>query len=189
MQWSKTKAILEGFLCEKLKKRIQLHATVYRIQDSPGRVWITFDKKEILSASDLTFAVKHGRLYEQMKAEANLSGIPYNQNWEVMFQSKERQALVGASDHAEEILMRQSIFESYHLYAPLMNYSHLSIEEALKSENSIIRAFSMFDKRLGKRTLKKLYFTEGTHPLVMKFYNIRCAVEGVQNVFLSWAKG
>ncbi|WP_431028367.1 SF0329 family protein [Lysinibacillus sp. LZ02] len=184
MQWSKTKARLEGFLCAKLKGRIQLHATVYRIHDGPSRIWITFDKKEILSASDLTFAVKHGHLYEQMKAEVNLSGIPYNQNWEMMFQSKERQALVEASDYAEEILMRQSLFASYHLYAPLMNYSNLSIEEALRSENIMIRAFSMFDRRLGKRKLKKLYFTEDTHPLIMKFYNIRCAVEGVEKAFL-----
>ena len=44
MQWSKTKLILERFLCEKLKWRIELRETVYRkFHDMPSRVWITLD--------------------------------------------------------------------------------------------------------------------------------------------------
>jgi len=55
LQWSKTKSTLESFLCEKLKGRIELYATVYRkFHDGPSRVWITFDQREILSASDVT---------------------------------------------------------------------------------------------------------------------------------------
>jgi len=56
MQWSMTKSTLESFLCDKLKGRIKIYATVYRkVHDCPSRVWITFDKKEIISASDVRY--------------------------------------------------------------------------------------------------------------------------------------
>ncbi len=176
LQWSKTKSILESFLCNKLKGRIKIYATVLRkFHDGPSRVWITFDKKEILSASDVTYRLKYEKLYQQMIKEANLKGIPYNSDWD----SKERQELTKVSDNAEEIMINQNIFESYHLYAPFMEYSSLSIEEALNSENIIIRAFSMLDRRLGKRRLKEINITEDTHPLIVDFYKIRCNVEEI----------
>ncbi len=106
LQWSKTKSILESFLCDKLKGRIKIYATVYReLHDGPSRVWITFDKKEILSASDITYRVEHERLYQQMIKKGNLKGILYNSDWDVMFNSKERQELIKASDNAEEIMI------------------------------------------------------------------------------------
>lgn len=182
LQWSKTKSMLESFLCEKLKGRIELHATVYRkFHDSPSRVWITFDRREILSASDVTYAVQHGKLYEQLKEQNQLKPIPYHDDWKVMFHSPERQALVQASDVAENRLIDQGIFTGYHLYDPLMQYSSLSIEEAMNAENIIVRAYSMLDRRLGKRRLKKLHFTEDTHPLIIDFYKIRCEVEGIKS--------
>ncbi|WP_316572958.1 hypothetical protein [Neobacillus sp. YIM B06451] len=55
----------------------------------------------------------------------------------------------------------------------------MSIDEAMNSENIIIKAYSMFDRRLGKRRLEKLEFTKETHPLIMDFYKIRCDVEGI----------
>lgn len=97
-----------------------------------------------------------------------------------MLHSLERQALLKASDQSEEIMIHQNIFSSYHFYAPFMEYSSLSIDEALSSENIIIRAFAMFDRRLGKRRLRNLSFkSENTHPLILEFYKIRCDVEGV----------
>ena len=180
VQWSKTKSMLERFLCEKLKGRIELYATVYRkFHDGPSRVWITFDRREILSASDVTYAVEHGKLYEQLKKQNQLKPIPYYEDWKLMFHSPERQALLQASDVAENSLIGQGIFNSYHLYAPFMKYSSLPIEEAMNNENIIVRAYSMLDRRLGKRRLKKLHFPEETHPLITDFYKIRCEVEGI----------
>jgi len=181
IKWSKTKSILEGFICEKLQGRIKINATVYRkFHDEPSRVWITFDKKEIISASDVTYQTRYEETYRKIKKKENLKGIPFNSNWEVMFQSPERQALIKASDKSEEMMIDQNIFSSYHFYEPFMEYSSLSIEEALSSENILIRAFAMFDRRLGKRRLKNLRFTsENTHPLILEFYKIRCDVEGI----------
>lgn len=182
MQWSKTKSTLESFLCDKLQGRIKLYATVYRkFHDSPSRVWITFDKKEIISASSVTYQVKHEQLYQQIKEEKSLKSIPYNEDWDVMFNSNERQELLLASDQAEEMMVNQMIFDSYHFYEPFMRYGSLSIEEALQSENIIIQAYAMLDRRLGKRRLQKLNFSiENTHPLIFDFYKIRCEVEGIR---------
>lgn len=181
LQWSKLKTTLESFLSDKLKGRIQIHAAVYRkYHDSPSRVWITLDKHEILTASDVTYAVKHEKLYQQIKDEKVLKEIPYNQDWNVMLNSLERRELLIASDAAEEIMITQSIFQSYHLYAALINYNSLTIEQAINSENIIIQAFSMLDRRLGKRRLKKLNLSRDTHPIITKFYSIRCGVEGIK---------
>ncbi|WP_099355385.1 SF0329 family protein [Fredinandcohnia onubensis] len=185
MQWSKTKATIESFLCEKLKGGIKVHATVYRkFHDRPSRVWITLDKKEIVSASDISYAVKYEKVYQQMKEKIDLKGIPYNEDWAAMFNSKERQELEKLSDDAEVIMMNQNnTFESYYLYSAFMKYSSLSIEEAINSENILIRAYAMFDRRLGKRRLKELDITEHTHPLILDFYKIRCDVEGITSEF------
>ena len=181
MQWSKTKSLLESFLSNKLQGRIKIYATVYRkFHDSPSRVWITFDNKEIISASDITYEKKHEELYHKIKKEENLKDIPFNENWHVMFNSPERKELLTASDNVEKWMINQNIFNSYHFYGSFMKYSSLTIDEALNSENIIIRAYAMLDRRLGKRRIKKLNFNiEDTHPLILDFYKIRCDVEGI----------
>lgn len=180
MQWSKTKSTLESFICDKLKGRVKLYATVYRkSHDGPSRVWITCDKKEILSASDVAYGLKHNNLFKEIIVEEQLNGIPNYPDWKVMFYSKERKALVNASDKAEEMMINQGVFESYHLYGSFMKYNNLSIDEAINSENMIIRVFAMFDRRIGKRRLQEINFAKNTHPLVIKFYKIRCDAEGI----------
>ena len=181
MQWSKTKSTLESFLCDKLQGRIKIYATVYRkFHDSPSRVWITFDNKEIISASDVTYQTKHEKLYQKIKEKEGLKGIPFNDDWDVMFNSPERQALVRASNYVEEMLLTQNVFNATHFYAPFMEYGSLSIDEALQSEHIIIRAYTMLDRRLGKRRLINFNFNlHDTHPLIIDFYKIRCDVEGI----------
>ena len=77
MKGSKPKSIIESFLFDKLKGRIKIYATVYRkFHDRPGRVWITFEHKEILSASAVTYAVKQAKLYQEIKEKENLKVIP-----------------------------------------------------------------------------------------------------------------
>lgn len=181
MQWSKTKLKLESFLCDNLQGRIKIYATVYRkFPDCPSRVWIRFDNKEIISASDVTYQTKHEELYRKIKEEEGLKGIPFNENWNLMINSCERRKLIEASDNVEEILISKNIFNSYHFYESFIRYCSLSINDALHSENIIIIAYAMLDRRLGKRKLEKLKFLiNDTHPLILDFYKIRCNVEGI----------
>lgn len=181
MQWSKTKKQLESFLCNKLQGRVQVHAAVYRkFHDSPGRVWITFDKEEIVSAADVTYMINHEKVYQELKQGRKLKPIPTDTDLLGMMNSPEREELWKASDDSDAILNSQGLFSTYQLYQSFLDYPSISIEEALKSENPIIQAFAMFDRRLGKRRLKTLHISKETHPLIDKFYQIRCTVEGVE---------
>lgn len=129
-----------------MRGRLEIHATVYRhSHDDKTRVWLTLDKEQIFSAADLTFQVAHNSLYEEIKEEQQLNPIPYSKNWGEMFNSHEGAALVDASDNVENQLMEQSIMESWHLYRAFMDYPHLSIDEALSSEDPATRAFALFD--------------------------------------------
>lgn len=178
MQFSKLKKTVEGFLCDSLKGRVELHAAVYRhSHDNQARVWLTFDKEQIYSAADLSFSVQHYNREQELKKQYELEPIPYNKDWKVMFNSPERKALIAASDQAEEELVEAGILGSWHLYAAFMNYPHLSIEQALTSEDSLIRAFALFDHRVGKRRLLKMDHFE--HPVEGRFFKIRCDVEGL----------
>ena len=137
----------------------------------------------------LPYQTKHEELYRKIKEEEGLKGIPFNTNWHVMFNSPERQELIKASDKSEEMMINQNTFNSYHFYAPFMEYGSLSIDEALHSENVIIRAYALLDRRLGKRRLKKLKFTIGdTHPLILDFFKIRCDVEEISILKLRYFK-
>ena len=181
MQWSKTKKVLEGFLCEKLQGRVQIHATVLRkFHDSPGRVWITFDQNEILRASDVYYRREHEKVYQELKKNRELKPIPTSTNLIEGMSTPECKALWKASDDAEEVMIEQGIFETFHLYQPFLLYHTLSIEDALNSENVIIQAFAMFDRRLGKRRLRTNDLDNQTNPLILRFYQIRCEVEGIQ---------
>lgn len=182
MQWSKTKKLFESFLCENLCGRFEVHAAVYRhAHDQPGRVWFTMDGVELFSAADTKFNVQHAQLYRELKR--GLAPIPYSDDFWTMYKSEERRALVNASDVAKDRLFSAGVMNSYHLYEPLMTYAQLSIEEALRSENEIIQAFTMLDRRVGKRRLKKLVMSEQKcHPLVWRLYLLRCDVEGIMVV-------
>lgn len=181
MQFSKLKKTIEGFLCVSLKGRVELYAAVYRhSHDEKSRVWFTFDKQEILSAADLSFSMQHYDREHELKEQYNLKPIPYNSDWEVMLNSLERKALIAASDQAEEELTRAGEWGSWHLYFALLKYPNLSIEEALTSNNPLIRAFALFDRRVGKRRLTKMANFE--HQIEEKFFQIRCMTEGLNKV-------
>lgn len=180
MQWSQLKIQLQALLCTKLKDRVHFHGAVYRkAHDSPRRIWITLDAEEIFSASDLTFSIQKEKEYQRIIKEKQLKSIPYNKDWKVMFESSERKRLWKASDQAEVELFQQGVFASFHVYNAFLEYVSLPIEEAMVSNQIVIRALSMFDRRLGKRRLMKIKLDESSHPLIKKFYDIRCEAEGI----------
>ncbi len=55
----------------------------------------------------------------------------------------------------------------------------LSIDDMLHSENGIIRALAMLDRRLGKRRLLALDLPDDELPLVRTLYALRCEAEGI----------
>ena len=49
----------------------------------------------------------------------------------------------------------------------------MPIREALESQDPLVRAFAIVDRRLGKRTIAKLELVDSEHSLVKVFYKLR----------------
>lgn len=73
----------------------------------------------------------------------------------------------------------QATFSDYDFLFAATKYLQLSIQEALESDNSLLRVFAIMDKRVGKRTLERLRL-EGTYrqypEWVQQFYRLRWEV-------------
>lgn len=175
LRWSKTKALVEKLLNEKLKKRIGIHATSYNVNMGvQRRIWITLDSEEILNASSANFLMEHDKLWGQVKKKTNK---PYP---ECLYECyPEFVGRVHDMDYSMLILEQRGILNVDRVYDALVEYPNVGIESALNSENNIIRALAMFDKRVGKRRWQRLVVDSNNHPLVAKFYRIRCVAEGL----------
>jgi len=65
-----------------------------------------------------------------------------------------------------------------HLGGAMHDYQSMSIDSILSSENHIIRAIGMLDRRFGKRRLKE-FDISSEHYLVKSTYFFRAQAEGL----------
>lgn len=163
MIWSKQKQILKNNLCESLRDRIDFNIIKYRkSHDSLGRAVITLDKKEICSMATIVFEREH----------FNVVGFRLDNE---SFDDYIKRDLEGY-----KIVKENGYFSEFDFYESINIYLNISIEDAIKSDNILVRVLSMLDKRLGKRRLKKLYEDiEKENDLVKKFYNLRLEAENM----------
>jgi hypothetical protein len=73
-----------------------------------------------------------------------------------------------------EWLLGREPFSRFDLTDALESYLSMSIEDALCSSNTIIRAIAMLDRRVGKRRLQQLVIDATTHPFITQLYTLRC---------------
>ena len=71
-----------------------------------------------------------------------------------------------------------SLFAKGGLGLAMNLYLTMSINDILGSQNVLVRAIGMLDRRLGKRRLGDLEL-ENAHPLVRLFHHVRCEAEGI----------
>lgn len=163
MMWSKLKLRIEDGFADSVKGRVEVWATRYRAShDQEGEGWITLDKQRVHSMGSLTyFAQRHVRKW-QMVDGGELS-------------------LYEAYAAADRELAAEGVISLPNFRAALLNYLNLSMDDVLVSDQAIIRAIGMLDKRLGKRRLLTLDL-EAEEELVKSFYKIRCALEGIHPV-------
>jgi hypothetical protein len=74
-------------------------------------------------------------------------------------------------------IFNRNEFERLDLHNALIEYSLLSINEAVQSENPIIKGLAMVDKRFGKRSLRNTKISEDEHEFVKFMFNLRCETE------------
>jgi len=133
--WPGLKKQLEERLCEPLKDRVTYFLTRYHeVHNSYGRASICLDGKELASFS----------WAEKYKQERDV----YNYWCET-----------GKWDFEAPELNRkwnqEATLTDYDFIEAATDFLSLSIQDALVSENYLIRVFAIMDKRIGKRTLEK----------------------------------
>ncbi|AEV67022.1 SF0329 family protein [Acetivibrio clariflavus] len=190
--WSKLKKQLEDFICPCLKGRVEFWITNYRkAHDQMGRAYITVDGKEVVNMCSIKKEIaiynaekeirdsenicseqddfKQDKMYELLKkegfAENILSQIAINRN---------------INNLAHKKIEEQDIFSQYDFLEAAEKFLSSPIEESLRSDNSIVKALALIDRRVGKRTLKRLKESiKDESELVKYFYSLRCEAEQI----------
>lgn len=150
MQFSIIKKRVEQLLSPSLQGRIAFHAAVYRIQDSPSRVWVTFDGEEIFGADDFRFEREVGRRYALRAAQ--LPEKPDGALW----QSDWLEQSHALSAEIERQVKQDGYLENYEMQQDLLEYPNLAFEQALVHPHPFIRGIARLDRRLGKRRFLSL---------------------------------
>ena len=81
-------------------------------------------------------------------------------------------------DHGDPRRFEIGVYTWWDLPAAAWEYLNLSIDDAMASENTVIRALAMLDKRLGRRRLVTLDPSSET-PLVATLLRFRLEVAGL----------
>jgi len=83
-------------------------------------------------------------------------------------------------DKVEDEFKRSGIFGDWHFADALNEFFECSIEESLRSNNTLVRMLAVLDRRVGKRTLEKLKSTIDEQPEWLRyFYQLRLESEGL----------
>ncbi|HMS65265.1 MAG TPA: hypothetical protein PKD83_08445 [Ignavibacteria bacterium] len=149
MKWSKLKKTIEDKFAESVKGRVCLFVTRYTTGSYfMVRGWITIDKVEIANFSTPDNADKYG------------------------WNTPEINERIPDGDRTIDLAVEKGEFSRHDFLNACWDYLNININDALKSENPIIRSFAVLDKRTGKRRLD-LIKKENLHPLVLKLLMFR----------------
>lgn len=154
--WSALNKQLTGLLCGPLKNRLSYFLTRYhKVHDSYGRAAIRLDGRELVCFSWI-------EMYHQ---ENDLHTV-----WEE----------TGVWDHDDPKLKKKwdenATYCDMDFLSAATAFLNTPIEEALYSDNYIFRIFAILDRRVGKRTLRKIADAEDyrSYPAwVKQFYELR----------------
>ncbi len=154
--WSGLNKQLNNFLCDALKNRISYFLTRYHeVHNSYGRATIRLDGQELVNFSWV-------EMYKQDNDANNLylktGNFDYN------------------ASELKEKWDKEATFSDYDFLEAATQFIELPINEALNSENYLIKIFAIMDRRVGKRTLERLRESEEykCYPVwVQQFYELR----------------
>lgn len=138
--WNALKKWLEGNLCDELQGRVAYFLTRYhRVHDSYGRASVLVDGREWVDFSWI----------ERYRQESQRDSLWYSEG-------KKEYDL----DRYEETLKPQwdenGTYCDMDFLAAILEFRNMPIRDALNSENYMIRSLAILDKRVGKRTLKRI---------------------------------
>lgn len=159
VQWSKLKTRLGALIDPGIRKRVDFHLTQHRKHydevsqrictcgNAPREIWITVDKLKVFSAN---------------YSEYQMEEFVFHWNNGV------------GHEEARHILACREIHDYQEVGDSLRAYLDLDPHEALRSQDPILKALAIIDRRIGKRTLRSLVVGEDEHSLVRLLYCLRC---------------
>ena len=173
--WSGLKKQLEDLLCDSLKGRISYFYTTYRkAHDHYGRASINLDKSELLN---FEWTVMAEQSYDVFEQEAKMP--PHPSAFEDYCAAQQRYNEACDIAAREKWMPNGTLCETDFIYSASA-YVNTDIEEALESENYLLRVFAFMDRRVGKRTLIKILEEAERLPIwARRFYELRIESEGV----------
>jgi hypothetical protein len=185
MAWSKTKQILESFLCPALHGSVEYRATSYHyLPDKAGRCYITVDKKYVFNMSDVTTLIRWYQTEQEVKNDPDIQ-IPINDE-EIEAVRKDIKGTVPEdrlkviarnrkiSEYAKEMLSAQSALSKSNFNDVANKFLSLSIDESIESKDILLNILALVDRRVGKkRLLSMAEKMKLKHPIVQYFYELR----------------
>ncbi len=173
MKWSQLKKRIEGNFADSATGRVQVWTTRYRkSHDAEGEAWVTIDKQRVSSMGSYSYLV--AAYHEQNRLRTESGCADYRD-------PEQREGYNNAYHEAERLVKDRGIFPLWDFNRALFDFLSLSIDDAIASDNPIIRALATLDRRFGKRRLRE-FDDSDQPPLVKTLYRFRCKVEGITRV-------
>lgn len=171
--WSGIKKRLEkDLLAQPLRGRVNYFMTRYRKHDNEERFAIIVDGKEVLKTNVSDFYELYSLLFSITKDKIDRELIE-----DEVLLNKEK---IEIEECIENKLLNERIFSSYLFTNSITEYLNQSIDKSLYSKNYLTRILAILDRRVGKRSLKKISLILREQPeWVQVFYKLRLDAERI----------
>jgi hypothetical protein len=185
MAWSKTKQLLESFLCPALYGRVEYRATSYRyLPDKAGQCYISADKKNVFNMSDAATLMKWYQTEQEIKSDPDIQIPISDEEIEAVRNDtkgtvpEDRLIVIARnrkiSEHAKKLLSEQSALSKSDFNTAANKFLSISIEESLESNDILLNVLALVDRRVGKKRLISMSCKmKLKHPIVQYFYELR----------------
>jgi len=190
MRWSKLKKQLEDYVSPCLKGRVEFWITNYRkAHDRTGRAYITVDGKEVVNMCTIKKEIAVLNAEKELKKSKNICFEEDNFKQDRIYGLLRREGFSddilsqiarnrSINDIAHKKVEEQDIFLQYDFLEAVERFLNSPIEESLKSDNSIVKALALIDRRVGKITLNMLKESiKDESEFVRYFYRLRYEAE------------
>lgn len=156
--WSDLQKLLNERLCQELQGRVLYFLTRYHdVHNAYGRAAVRLDGKELVCFSWIEQYHQEGAIADTMRQQPE-SG--YEQVRENLKPEWDRNGTYCDMDFLDAVLQFRS----------------MTIQDALRSENRMIRILAILDRRVGRRTLRRISLEkafENEPEWVRQFYELR----------------
>lgn len=160
--WSGLNKQLSGFLCDSLRDRITYFLTFYhKVHDSYGRAAIRLDGRELVCFSWIEM---------------------YQQEYDISMRYEQTGHYDPQPPELKEKWDQNGTYCDYDFLDAALTFLNQPVTDSLASEDYIQRILAVMDRRVGKRSLQKLYAAgnwKHDPAWVKQFFVLRFHCEGI----------